>query len=98
MRHSILIMLIGCTIALFLILQKCSSSEATIERASADGRIRLSIPKNSLPRGVKPADIRIVALNPAAVPFVTGLGQPRFAYRLEPDGLRFSRPVRLTMN
>lgn len=98
MRHSILIMLIGCTIALFLILQNCARSEVTIERASADGRIRLSIPKNGLPRGVNPADIRIVALNPAAVPIVTGLGRPRFAYRLEPVGLRFTRPVKLTMN
>ncbi|HEX5055655.1 MAG TPA: hypothetical protein VFX02_04070 [Gammaproteobacteria bacterium] len=98
MRHSILIMLVGCTIALFLVLQNCASSEATIERASADGRIRLSIPKNSLPRGVKPADISIVALNPAAVPIVTGLGRPRFAYRLEPQGISFSRPVKLTMN
>lgn len=98
MRHSILIMLIGCTVALFLILQNCARSEAAIERASADGRIRLSIPKNGMPRGVKPADIQIVALNPAAVPVVNGLGRPRFAYRLEPAGLRFTRPVKLTMN
>lgn len=98
MRHSILIMLIVCTIGLFLILKNCASSGATVERASADGRIRLSIPKSGLPRGVKPADIQIVALNPAKVPVVTGLGQPRFAYRMEPQGLRFARPVKLTMN
>jgi hypothetical protein len=98
MRHSILIMLIGCTVALFLVLQNCASSETAIERVSADGRIRLSIPKNAVPRGVQVSDIRIVALNPATVPVVTGLGRPRFAYRLEPEGLRFTRPVKLSMN
>jgi hypothetical protein len=98
MRHSILIMLIGCTLALFLMMKNCAVSEATVERASADGRIRLSIHKSNLPRGIKESDIRITALNPANVPAVDGLGQPRFAYRLEPEGLQFSRPVKLTMN
>jgi hypothetical protein len=98
MRHSILIMLVGCTIALFLILQNCAPSTAVIERGSADSRIRLTIPKNALPRGLDPATIRVVALNPGAVSAVTGLGKPRFAYRLEPEGLKFLLPVRLTMN
>ncbi len=98
MRHSILVMLIGCTIALFLMLRNCNLSEATVERASPDGRIRISILKSNLPRGIKESDIRITALDPAKVHAVAGLGQPRFAYRLEPEGLQFSRPVKLTMN
>jgi hypothetical protein len=98
MRHSILIMLAGCTIVLFLVLRNCAPSMAVIERASADGRIRLAIPKNALPRGIDPATIRIVALNPATIRRVTGLGRPRFAYRLEPEGLKFLLPVQLSMN
>ena len=64
---------------------------------SADGLVTLTIPDGALPAGTDPEDIRItdVSGNPAAL---TLNGQPATAaYRFEPEGLTFSKPVTLTL-
>ncbi len=69
----------------------------TIERVSDDSRVRLEIPEGALPTGTDVNSIHIVALDPATVATVPGT-QPLFAYRLEPEGLVFAKPVKLIMD
>lgn len=63
---------------------------------SRDGSATLDIPKGALPDGVKLGDIRVTPLERTALPPLAIALEAIAAYRLEPDGLRFKQPARLT--
>lgn len=98
MRRILLTLFLVILALLLLLLVRDLRSPESFTRSSADGRLRLVIPGNALPAGVDPDDIAIVALDPATVTPVAGLETSRFAYRLEPEGLRFTQPVQLSMD
>jgi hypothetical protein len=64
---------------------------------STDGRVMLLIPDGALPTDVTVASIKITS---GGVPLRLNNKPPVFAYRLEPDGLRFSSPavIQITTN
>jgi hypothetical protein len=99
MRRTLLLILSPIIIVglLLLVIWKLAPGDNFIERNSDDGRLLLVIPMDALPAGTDPDSIRIVTLNPATVSPVAGR-QPRFAYRLEPEGLQFAQPVQLGLN
>lgn len=85
-------------LVLLLLLFREMGTPDVIEIRSDDNRVRLEIPREALIVETDADTINIVALDPAVAEPVKGLPQPLFAYRLEPEGLRFRQPVRFSVD
>ncbi|MCG3773988.1 MAG: hypothetical protein JW395_0805 [Nitrospira sp.] len=60
---------------------------------AGDGSAELLIPNGALPAGTSVSQIRVAPLAAADVPVRSIDGSPISSYRLEPDGLSFSKPA-----
>lgn len=64
---------------------------------SADKAARLEIAADALPQGVRPGDVRITRIQPERSLVEAQTGKPALGYQLEPDGLRFTKPVTISL-
>ena len=84
---AIIIFLAVILIIIFFILKP-----KTQTIVSDDGEASLEIPKDALPKGVSLRDISIIKISPEEIEGVVT------AYRLEPDGLEFKKPVVISVS
>ncbi|MCG3773987.1 MAG: hypothetical protein JW395_0804 [Nitrospira sp.] len=61
--------------------------------ASADGSAELLIPQGALPAGTSASQLKVAPLAPSEILVRFKDGSPASGYRLEPDGLTFSKPA-----
>lgn len=73
-----------------------SLAPATVAQ-SADNTARVEFPAGALPQGVTPEQIRVTPVPPELAPVDAETGKPLLGYRLEPDGLRFSKPANISL-
>ncbi|MBM3943159.1 MAG: hypothetical protein FJ316_09610 [SAR202 cluster bacterium] len=57
---------------------------------SSDGTARIDVPEGSLPEGVRLSDIKIGPVDAATLPVQFPNGPALAAYKLEPDGAKFT--------
>lgn len=98
MRRILLILIPVILVLIILLILHALRGPDVIEISSDDNRVRLVIPQEALVVGSDADTIRIVTSDPASTAPVHGLEQPLFAYRFEPEGLRFRQPVRLVVD